>query len=272
MRLRLPTILISAAAALFTLFSASAGAQVRTLDDVIRAGVLRVAVNPNLPAISAYGRTNQLEGFDIDVAEQLADMLGVKAEYIPTPPPQRVPFLTAGRADIALGALTRTATRARVIDFSAPLHTESMSVLTTDRISIANWEQLNDPEITLVDVRGNLSVELLRERLPEARVLLVDNAAEAVRAVAQGRAQAIVENIDFFIRFTDNHQRVNWRVLEGPAQVGYCSIGLSRGNDSLRRFLNIALFELHSNGFINARWEHWFGAPMTVPIHAQPYF
>lgn len=263
---------LASAALLLAISGAYAQAQVRTLNDIVRAGTLRVAVNPNLPAISAYGRTNQLEGFDIDIAEQLGEMLDVTVEYVPTPPPQRVPFLSSGRADIALGALTRTASRARVIDFSAPLHTETMSVLTTDRISATRWEQLDSPDITLANVRGNLSVEWLREQLPQAKMLLVDNAAEAVTALAQGRAHAIVENIDFFIRFTANHRRVNWRMLEDPIQVGYCSIGLGKGNQSLRDFLNIALYELHSSGFVAERWQHWFGAPMTVPINAQPYF
>jgi polar amino acid transport system substrate-binding protein len=252
--------------------SQAALAQVRTLDAIVKSGTLRVGVNPNFPPMSSYGMTNQIEGFDIDVAEQIAEQLDVKVQLVPTATAQRVAFLSSGRIDIALGALTRTPARARLIDFTVPLHTEAMSVLTTDRSDFKSWKDLNDPAVTLVNMRGNLSVELLKDRLPKAKTLLVDGNADTVRALAQGRADAMVENIDFFMKFTDTYRNVKWRRLDDVIYVSYCGIGLARGNDDLRHFLNILLFDLHSSGYVNERWEHWFGAPMTVPVVAQPYF
>jgi polar amino acid transport system substrate-binding protein len=219
--------------------------------------------------MSSYGRTNQLEGFDVDIANRLAAMLDVKVLLVPTATAQRVTFLTAGRIDIALGALTHTPERAALIDFSVPLHTESMGVLTTDRVGVEHWRELNNPDITLVNMRGNLSVELLKDLLPEPKVLLVDGNADTVRAIAQGRADALVENTDLFVNFTKSYRRVNWRVLEESIHVTQCGIGVAKGNQGLREFLDRALLELHANGFVNARWEHWFGAPMAVPVAAQ---
>lgn len=253
-------------------FSHSSIAQVRTLDAIVKSGSLRVGVNPNFPPMSSYGMTNQIEGFDIDIAGQIAEQLDVKLQLVPTATAQRVAFLSSGRIDIALGALTRTPSRARLIDFTVPLHTEAMSVLTTDRSSAKSWRDLNDPSVTLVNMRGNLSVELLKEKLPKAKTLLVDGNADTVRALAQGRADAMVENIDFFMKFTETYRNVAWRTLDDLIYVSYCGIGLARGNDDLRNFLNILLFDMHSSGFVNKRWEHWFGAPMTVPVVAQPYF
>lgn len=247
-------------------------AQVRTLDAIVKSGSLRVGVNPNFPPMSSYGMTNQIEGFDIDVAGKIAEELNVKLQLVPTATAQRVAFLSSGRIDIALGALTRTPARAKLIDFTAPLHTEAMSVLTTDRSTATSWQDLDDPSVTLVNMRGNLSVELLKERLPKAKTLLVDGNADTVRALAQGRADAMVENIDFFMKFTETYRNVKWRQLDDVIYVSYCGIGLARGNDDLRSFLNIVLFDLHSSGYVNERWEHWFGAPMTVPVVAQPYF
>jgi polar amino acid transport system substrate-binding protein len=260
------------AALALALCSAVSQAQVRTLDQIVSEGTLRVGVNPNFPPMSSYGMTNEIEGFDVDIAGRIAESLGVKLELVPTATAQRVAFLTSGRIDIALGALTRTPARARLIDFSVPLHTESMSVLTTDRIDAKSWRDLNSPDITLVNMRGNLSVEMLKERLPKAKVLLVDGNADTVRALAQGRADALVENTDLFINFTKNYRNVNWRVLEESIHVAYCGIGLARDNGDLRRFLNVLLYDLHSSGYVNERWEHWFGAPMAVPVKPQPFF
>lgn len=264
--------LLALAVGILLVHGHSAVAQIRNLDAIVKSGTLRVGVNTNFPPMSSYGMTNQIEGFDVDVATRIAAALDVKLELVPTAAAQRVAFLTSGRIDIALGALTRTSARARLIDFTAPLHTEAMSVLLTDKSDAKSWRDLDSPDVTLVNMRGNLSVELLKEKLPKAKVLLVDGNADTVRALAQGRADAMVENIDFFMKFTTTYRNVNWRTLDDVIYVAYCGIGLARDNDDLRHFLNILLFELHSDGFINARWEHWFGAPMTVPIKPQPYF
>lgn len=246
-----------------------AQAQVRNLSDIQESGTLRVGVNPNFPPMSSYGMTNQLEGFDVDIARRIAEQLNVKLRLVPTAAQHRVTFLSSGRIDLALGALTETPARAELIDFTVPLHTEAMSVLTTDRLEIDSWRELNTPEITLVNMRGNLSVELLKERLPKAKTLLVDGNADTVRALAQGRADALVENIDLFLKFTETYRNVEWRRLDDVLYVANCGIGLAQGNADLKQFLDTLLLELHASGYVNERWEHWFGAPMTVPVEAQ---
>ena len=247
-------------------------AAARPLDTILKDGTLKVGVNPNFPPMSAYGMTNQLEGFDVDIGNRIAAALGVKVQFIPTEAAQRVAFLTSGRIDIALGALTRTPDRAKLIDFTVPLHTEAMGVLTTEKVDAASWADLNSEDITLVNMRGNLSVDILKERLPKAKVLLVDGNADTVRALAQGRADALVENIDFFMNFTKFYRNVKWRVLDDPIFVAWCGIGVARDSRSLRDYLNVLLFDMHKSGTVNEIWQKWYGAPMVVPIDPDPFF
>ena len=109
--------------------AAAMPAESRTLDEIISDGSLRIGVNPNFPPMSSYGMTNQLEGFDIDIGNVIAAELGVEAEFVTTEAAQRVPFLISKRIDIALGAMTRTPERAKVISYTVPLHSESMGVI-----------------------------------------------------------------------------------------------------------------------------------------------
>ena len=50
-------------------------AEARSLDDMIKAGVIRIGVNPNFPPNSSYNDKNELEGFDIDVGNKIAEAL-----------------------------------------------------------------------------------------------------------------------------------------------------------------------------------------------------
>jgi len=252
--------------------AATMPAEARTLDEIIRAGTIRIGVNPNFPPMSSYGKTNQLEGFDIDIGNVIAEELGVKAEFVTTEAAQRVPFLVSKRIDIALGAMTRTPARAKVISYTVPLHSEAMGVITTSKVDISSWQELNREDITLVNMRGNLSVDLLKDKLPKPKVLLVDGNADTIRAIAQGRADALVENVDFFINFTKLYRNIEWRVLSDPIFVAYCGIGVGKGNRELRDYLNVLLYDLHSSSRIDEFWQKWYGARMAVPVPVSPFF
>lgn len=252
--------------------AATAPAEALTLDEIIKDGTIRIGVNPNFPPMSSFGMTNQLEGFDIDIGNAIAEALGIEVDFVTTETAQRVPFLISNRIDIALGAMTRTPNRAKVIGYTVPLHSEAMGVITTDKLDISTWQDLNREDITLVNMRGNLSVDILKDKLPKPKTLLVDGNADTIRAIAQGRADALVENVDFFLKFTTNYRNVKWRVLDDPIFVAYCGIGVGKSNKELRDFLNILLYDLHSSGVINETWQKWFGAPMAIPIKPNPFF
>jgi polar amino acid transport system substrate-binding protein len=69
-----------------------------------------------------------------------------------------------------------------------------------------------------------------------------------------------------------NFQQVQWRVLDQVLGSTWVGIGVQKGNHSLRDVLNIVLFEMHRDGFVNRTWEKWFGVPMKTPIPFNPMF
>lgn len=250
----------------------AAGAEARSLDDILSAGTIRIGINPNFPNMSVRNDAGEWSGFDIEIGKKIAEALGVTPEWVPTEAAQRVPFLVADQIDISLGALTRNAERAKVIDYTVPLHTEVLAVLTTDKNDAQTWEDLNKEGVTLANMRGNWTVGWTEENMPNVELELVDNIADTVRTVAQGRADAIVENIDFFMGFTKNYPDVTWRVLPDPIFVAYCGIGVAQGNTNLTEVLNIILFDLNSSGETDRLWEAAYGAPMLRPVPATPFF
>ena len=249
-----------------------APSQARSLDDIIKEGTIRIGINPNFPPNSSRNANGEWEGFDIEIGNALAEQLKVKVEWVPTETPQRVPYLVADKIDISLGALTRNTERAKLIDYTVPLHTEVLAVLTTDKVAATKWKDLDTSDITLANMRGNWTVNWIKENLPGPKLELVDTIADTVRLVGQGRADAIVENIDFFMAHTKNYPDVKWRVIDDPIFVAYCAIGVGKGNDDLVEVLNIALYGLHSAGTVNELWEKWYGAPMLVKVVPNPYF
>lgn len=244
----------------------------KSLDDILKDGVIRIGINPNFPPNSSRNADGEWEGFDIDIGNMLAAALKVEVEWVPTETKDRVPFLVADTIDLSLGALTRNSERAKLIEYTVPLHTEVLAALTTEDVAAETWQDLNTDDITLANIRSSWVIDWQKQNMSNAKQEIVDTIPDVVRLVAQGRADAIVENIDFFMSHTKNHPNVNWKVLEDPIFVGYCAIGVSKNNYGLRDVLNIILYNLHSSDTVNDTWEKWYGAPMLVEVVPNPYF
>lgn len=246
--------------------------QARSLDDVMKAGVIRVGINPTLQPLGIYNDKNEIDGFDKDFAEAVAAKLGVKLEIVKVGSPDRIPFVAADKIDFVMGAMTRTSDRAKIIDFTKPVHTEVMGVLTTDKNAYTTYQDFNRSDITLVQVRGTTAVPFIEKNVPDAKLLLLDNYPDVIRAIAQGRGDACIDVIDFIWKNTLTHKKVNWRVVETPVNVYFCCLGVAKGNDTLHDWLNVAIFDLHRDGTIDTMWEKWFQGPMIYKIRYTEWF
>ena len=246
--------------------------QAHTLDEILSSKKLVVGVNPTLPPLGTFDDKNQIAGFDVDVSQKLADMLGVSLEVVKVGSPDRVPFVASGKVDYVMGGLTRNPDRAKVIDFTVPIQTEALSVLTTAAKPFKTWHNLDNYTVTLVQVRGTTPLDFIKTNIPKAKLLLLDNYPDVVRAIAQGRGDAMIDVVDYVGLFMKNYS-VDWKVLKEPiGSVDYDCLGIMRGNESLKTWLNVALFSLQQSGFMDATYKKWFGIEMVVPIVPSPYF
>lgn len=245
--------------------------EARTLDEIIKSGTIRVGVNPTLPPLGKFDDKNQIVGFDVDVATELAKMLGVKLEVVQVGSPDRIPFVVSGKIDFVMGAMTRNPDRAKVIDFTVPVHTEVLGVLTTKATTQNDWKGFNDASVTFVQVRGSTPVKFIEDNLKNAKVTLLDNYPDAVRALAQGRGTAMIDVIDFMGEHMSKH-KVEWRIVDTPVDIYYCGLGVAKNATGLKDWLNVAVFELHRRGKTAELWKNWFGMDMIKPVGVSPYF
>lgn len=250
-----------------------APAQSRSLDDVLKAGELRVGVNPTLPPRALFNDKNEIDGFEPELAKAVAEKLGVKLTLVQVGSPDRIPFVAADKVDVVMGAMSRTSERAKVIDFTAPIHSENYGIVTTDAKAFASLADLNSESVTLIQVRGTTAIPFIQKMLPKAKVVLLDNYNDRDRALAQGRGDASFDGIDAVAYRLKIFPAIKWKVIPVPEYgVTYSSFGVAKGNYALRDWLNIALYELHVSGAVERIWEKWFLKPMDTKVPVTPYF
>ena len=244
-----------------------------TLDEILKAGQVRIGVNPTLPPRAMYDDKNEVTGFEPEIAADIAKRLGVKLVLVPVGSPDRIPFLAANRIDIVLGAMSRTADRAKVIDFTMPLHSENYGIITRGDTGVTALADLNKDGVTLAQVRGTTMIPVLQRLAPNAKLLLLDNYDDRDRAIVQRRATASVDGIDTAAFRLKSYAGTDWKLVALPELgVTWSCLGIAKGNDSLRDYLNVALYEMHTSGEVEAMWEQWFGRPMDTKVPVSPWF
>jgi len=113
------------------------------LDQIKASGKLRVATDPAYPPQSSFDEaTGTWEGFDIDVATEVAKRLGVQVDW-QTP---SWDLITAGnwngRWDISVGSMTPIKERQQVLDFSPPYYFVPAVVVIKSDSSLTSFDQL----------------------------------------------------------------------------------------------------------------------------------
>jgi polar amino acid transport system substrate-binding protein len=113
------------------------------LDEILAAGVIKVSTDPNYAPQSFIADNGKLDGFDVDVAKEVAKRLGVKIEFI-TPDWD---MITGGkwskRWDLSVGSMTPTAERKKVLMFTkAYYYTPAQFAVHAKNTSIKSLEDL----------------------------------------------------------------------------------------------------------------------------------
>lgn len=206
-------------------------ASAKPLADVLAGKKLRAGINPTLPPFGVFNTQNQIDGFDADIAREIAKLMKVELEIVQVGSPDRIPFLQSDRIDIVLGAITRTVERALVIDYTIPLHTQSVVVLTKasgTSVPIAKPADLDNAQVKLVQVRGTVGVPWIQANAPKAQVTLLDNYPDTFRALQQGRADAMVDVLESIVVPMKNFAGVPWKVLDDVLASTWVGIGVQR--------------------------------------------
>ena len=134
-----------------------------TLDRVTSTGTLNVATNAGWPPQSFLDDSNQLVGFDIDVANEIAKRLGVTATFDTPEWGVMTGGRWGGRWDVAVGSITPTKPRSEVLDF-AGIYYYTPYVFTVHADStIADAKELNGKKIGVET--GTTSEEYINRQL-----------------------------------------------------------------------------------------------------------
>jgi len=101
---------------------ASGGGGGDLLSDIEERGVVRVSTDPNYEPQSFLDENGEFVGFDVDVAREIAERLGVEVEFVTPDWDVITAGNWAGQWDMSVGSMTVTTARQEVLDFAEPAY------------------------------------------------------------------------------------------------------------------------------------------------------
>ena len=141
---------------------------------IVDRGVLRVGVKNAVPGFGYQDTlTNEYSGLEIDLAQMIADYLGVDIEYTAVTAATRGELLDSGDIDCVLATFTITDERKESWDFTTPYYTDAVTVLVEDESGITSLEGLLDKTVGVSS--GSTSARALVQAMVDAGLVSGDN-------------------------------------------------------------------------------------------------
>ncbi|CAI8908527.1 Prephenate dehydratase / Arogenate dehydratase [Pseudomonas sp. IT-P260] len=147
------------------------------LDSIQQQGQLRVCTTGDYKPYTFKRADGEFEGIDIAMARSLADSLGVKVEWVQTTWKTLMPDMQAGKCDIGMGGISVTLERQKKAFFSNTLDSDGKIPLVrcAEQAKYQTIEQINQPDVRLVEPAGGTNEAFVHAFLPKAQLALHDN-------------------------------------------------------------------------------------------------
>ncbi|NWE39057.1 transporter substrate-binding domain-containing protein [Pseudomonas yamanorum] len=248
-----------------------------TLDRIHETKVIKVATSANWPPQSFLGPDNKLQGFDIDVASEIAKRLGSKVDFV-TP---EYGIITAGRWssrwDLSVGSMTPTTERTRVLDFPAIYYyTPYVFAVHKD----AAGTKLADLNGKIIGVEaGTTSEDYINRRLKidaaDVPPFTYDVTPGEVRTYGDSmgplddlrmgngvRLNATLSALPTIVAAVKNGYPIV-RVEGKPAYYEPLAIAVDKGDEAFNSALTKIVAEMKTDGTLKQLSEKWYGADLT---------
>ncbi len=163
------------------------------LDEIREAGVLKVGTTGDYLPFS-YWRGDNLDGVDIDLANDLARNLGVRVEFVETTWPTLMDDLMADKFDIGMSGITITGDREKLAMFSIPMHEGGKAAIARDA-EVNNFDtlqEINQPHVRVIFNPGGTNERFARDNFPNATLIENPENITVFEKIVSGEADVMV--------------------------------------------------------------------------------
>jgi len=228
-----------------------------SLAAVQKAGKLTIGLDDSYPPMEFRDTKNVLVGFDVDLGNEVAKKLGVKAEYISTDFNGIVLALNASKFNIILSAMSITDERKKIIDFSdSYVMGGQVAAIKQGNTKIKSLDDLKGK--TIACQLGSTGDKAATAMKGLKEVKRYDKITEAFQELSIGRVDAVIMDAQvggyYVAKKPGEYEVLTEKISEEPIGIGF-----KKDDKELNEAVQKALDELKADGTLSKMSVEWFG-------------
>jgi glutamate transport system substrate-binding protein len=233
-----------------------------TMAQIVEAGELRVGTKIDQPGFGLANTAGEPEGFDVEMAKLIASKMGLTEDQVTfteTVSANREPFLQNGQVDMVVATYTINDTRKQVVDFAGPYYEAGQDIM----VASGNPENIEGPDDlagkSVCSVEGSTPAENIRTNYPEAELVLYDAYSKCADDLRNGNVDAVTTDNVILTGFVAGAPE-EFELVGNPFTKEPYGIGIPKGQDDFRDFINDVLEESFEDGTWADAWDETAGA------------
>ena len=228
-------------------------------------GTLRIGVAEGPPYQYPDPQTGEYVGFNIELAEEVADLLGVELEVVPGTWATLITGLEVDQYDVVFANLFATPERAVSVAFTDPYDTYGFHVMVREDSDIQTLEDVNKEGVTFAGVAGTVEAQYPKELFPNAAVneLVTDQANAGATSVLSRQSDAVLVDPGLYRILTTQNPAIaeQTRLVNGEDQLlkpVSLSYAMEHDDTDMLNFLNVFIRDKVANDAVVPLREKWF--------------
>ncbi len=208
-------------------------------------GVLTMVTNAEFPPYEYY-EGDAIVGIDAEVAQLIADELGLTLEMTDVAFDSIVPGVQSGKYDMGMAGMTIDETRLKSVNFSTPYATGIQVVIVTEDSEIASIEDISGKKIGVqTSTTGDIKAS---EDYGMENVVQYDSGALAVEGLKNGKVDCVIIDKEPAKAYLAANEGL--KILETEYAVEDYAICFSKENTALQEAVNSVLEDLLADGSV----------------------
>ena len=221
--------------------------------ETVTDGKLTVATSPDFAPYEFYAidedGTPSLAGFDMALAQYIADYMGLELEVVTVDFDGVLTELQTKSVDLGMAGLSPDPVREAAMDFSDIYYEGGQSLVTVkDNADTYNsTDAVNDPSVSVGAQTGSIKLDLAQKNSPDADIVSLPKVTDIISELLAGKLDAAYIETDVAKSYQKNYPDLEI-VADVPYDVVGSSIGVSKGNAELLAAVNEAIAAAKADG------------------------
>lgn len=225
-------------------------------------GSIIVAMEGTWAPWTYHDENDDLVGYDVEVAQNIAEKLGVEVEFVEGAWDGLLAGLDAGRYDIMVNGVGVTDERAEKYNFSTPYAYNKTAVIVR-----GDYDEISSME----DLKGKKTANTISSTYAAqaeaygATVTPVDDLNQTIELLLSNRIDATLNAEVVFNDYKKEHPDSNIKIATYSDQVEEIAIPIRKGDDTVTLLdaVNDALDEMAKDGTLTELSEKYFGMDIS---------